>query len=66
MPGERANAGAIGYDGTVGVAAESVKDLRCGDGLSVSRTATVPRGTRELQIARRYVDWQRVLWGLED
>lgn len=71
MPGERADAGVIGYEGAVGVGTERVEDFRCGDRVGVGGTrrrpvTTVPRGTRKLQIARRQVDRQRVLCDLQN
>jgi len=71
MPGERADAGAVGYEGAVGVGTERVEDFRGGDRLGVGGTrhrpvATVPRGTRKPQIARRQVDRQGMPCSLED
>ena len=71
MPGDRAGAGAIGYEEAGDVGTERVDDFRRGDRVGVGGTrrrpvTTVPRGTRKLQIARRQVDRQRVLCDLED
>lgn len=71
MPGEGARADTVGDERAVGVGTERVEDFCRRDRRSVNGAgrrplAAVPRGTRELQVARRHVDRQRVLCGLKD